>query len=540
MQTKYAFGRNTLPTPVVTVENGGSISGNNDTYYFWVKARNRVGHNTHSSSTQVVVGNAKQVRISAASFAIYDYEGWMNILVTVSKTNDYATSRTIYKQELYETDQVTRITPEDVIITTNFSLNGTSGSVEVEDIDALPTAELLNGFRISMVSTERVYEYSATSNLPADNITVLPALTGQWLAVPSNSLREVDVNASKELFQVNDNELIEAPLPAAFQFPVTIKYYIVNNELVNFNTGELQLNAYISDKSLQASYFVKVLGYLDLDNYVLDTTGIDYVNTVVTYPGTKIKLSKALPANNALVVEITPSLILDSTVVEGTYITLYPKLNQYEIVEGIGDYGEPVADIATLKALPNIVYKDRQVRFVESKRTFYAFDNESTLADNGDTVLIPAGNPTTGRWLANSVNILPETVTPEMLSDETVDLFTGTIETTTTTLTLSDEFVIDTDTSTNDYYILVAPEDDGGTTIINIIGTLANNTTRAILLELRQDTGTIEFHSSVIFPGGTSPIFSGNGKTDLFVLKLVKDGNGVTKKRGFMVQKDIG
>ena len=130
-------------------------------------------------------------------------------------------------------------------------------------------------------------------------------------------------------------------------------------------------------------------------------------------------------------------------------------------------------------------------------------------------------------------------ITPAMLSSSTLDLITGNeIETSTTNLTVASTFTINTDTATTDYFIVRTPAT--GTTTIDISGTLTNNSTRAVVLELRQQAGLVQFSNTISFPGGSLPLLSGNGKTDLFVLKLVRDGSGVTKKRAFMVQKDIG
>ena len=539
MQTRYAHGRNKLPAPVVTAETGGSISGNNATYYFWVKARNRVGYNVTSDPTAVTVANARRIRISAATFSTLASEGWVHIIVTVSTTNNYATSRVIYKQELFDSSQVNPVTPTDVLINQNFNLNGNAGSVELANAAALPTTELLNGFRVTLTSTGRVYEYKSVSTLPVDNVTVIAASVGQWVAVPSNSLRETDTNATKELFQVNASDLVAAPLPSILQSPVPIKYYIFNNDAVALNEGELQLNAYISDASIQATYYVKIIGYLNLTTFTLDTTGIDYVNTVVTLPTTKVRLSKPLPVGSAFVIEVTPNIQFTTSIVEGTYITLYPKLSPYTIITGVPDFGEPVADIAGAKALPTGTFKDRQVRYVESKRQLYGYDAESSAADNGDSVFAPAGNPPLGRWHALNTNIAAGSITPTMLSSSTLALISGNgIETTTNNINTASTFTINTDTATTDYFIVRTPTT--GTTTIDITGTLANNTTRAVILELRQQAGLVQFANTISFPGGSLPLLSGNGKTDLFVLKLVKDGSGVTKKRAFMVQKDIG
>ena len=72
------------------------------------------------------MANARRIRISAATFSTLASEGWLHIIVTVSKTNNYATSRVIYKQELFDVSQVNPVTPTDVLITQNFNLNGVS------------------------------------------------------------------------------------------------------------------------------------------------------------------------------------------------------------------------------------------------------------------------------------------------------------------------------------------------------------------------------------------------------------------------------
>ena len=350
MQTKYAYGRLSLPTPIITVENGGSISGNNDTYYFWIKGRNRVGYSNISTPLSLVIGNGKQIRISASTFSTYDYEDWRHFIITVSKTNDYTESRVIYKQELFEDNQVTEKTLTDIIISSNFVLNANLGSVLLTDANALPTTGLLHGFRVELESTGLVYEYLHGSTLTVDNVTVLPSLAGVWKNVPSNSLIESTVGCTKEIFEIPTEDLIIAPMHSVFQTAIPLKYYVINNEGASLPEAELSLNAYISDTSIKTKYWVKVLGYLNLTNYTLDTSGIDFVNVVVQYPNTKIKLSKPLPPNTAFVIEVTPELILDTIISEGTYITLYPKLNRYTTIDTPGDIGEAVADISSLKA----------------------------------------------------------------------------------------------------------------------------------------------------------------------------------------------
>jgi hypothetical protein len=183
--------------------------------------------------------------------------------------------------------------------------------------------------------------------------------------------------------------------------------------------------------------------------------------------------------------------------------------------------------------------KNNQVRFVYSKQTFYYFDETSTLADNGDSVLLPNDNPVTGRWKILTFSIPDGSITLEKLDDAVLETFQGNIETEVINLTNSTDLVINLDTSTFDYFIINCPNEDGDSTTINVTATLTNKTTKAVIIELRQKTGVVSFDNSLIFPSGSIPTFSGNNKTDLFVICLVRDDLGVTKKRIFLAQKDI-
>jgi hypothetical protein len=82
--------------------------------------------------------------------------------------------------------------------------------------------------------------------------------------------------------------------------------------------------------------------------------------------------------------------------------------------------------------------------------------------------------------------------------------------------------------------------DNGNTLIFNVSGTLANNDIKSCIIELRQNTAAVEFHSTITFPGGNAPVLSGAGKTDMLVLTLVKDSTGAVRKRGTISRSDIG
>lgn len=539
LRTQYASGRDKLSAPNITTTTG-NIQGNNNIYYFWVKARNRVGYNNVSTVSSKVINNDSGIVLQSSNFNSFEHEDWRHIIVCINTTNNFSSSRVIYKQRLYDYDELTALPINSISITNDYIING---DYTVDSIELLPdTTNLLNGYRIYVSQTDSVYEFiknTVNYEFTADNITSFQSVNGVWSLVPSNSLTEDSVTYRKELFEVNDNELEKGTIEDNLSNTSSIKYYIYNNSSLPISTGELALNDYSSDRSLLYKLDVRVLGYFNYNNNSIDISGINYVNTTVQYPDTAIQLNKPLPAYSALVIEVTPNILLENSIVDGTYISLYPKLNDYTTFSSLLSWADGVTDIATLKALPGSMYKDMQIRYVASKGLSYAFIASSTESDNGDTILIPNNAPTSGRWVATSTAILDNSITPNKLSESTLDLLTDNIKTTTISIVSGSNYTINLDTSNFDYFIINSPIEDGVTTYIDVTASLENNESKSIIIELRQQSGIVTFNNSLIFPGGNVPVLSGEGKTDLFVILINKDSSGNLKKRIFLVQKDV-
>lgn len=536
MQTRYASGRASLPAPTVTLNGTGDIAGGNTNYYFWIKGRNRVGYNEPSTVTTLSIPNNSQISLSAANFVQYSWEDWREFSIFTSKTNTFSTSRCIYKQPIYEDDQISEISLSSVAISADYVLNG-SGIIATPDL--LPTG-MPNGFRVLLSSTNKVYEFIVDSNEVVDGITVIAGSGGQWLLVASNSLTETSTAHNKQLYEVLESEFRPAPVESSFDSAVGLKYYLYNNDAAPLESGELDLNAFVSDSTLRVEYDVEIIGYLNLSSYALDTADIQYAGSIITYPETKLQLTKPLPDGSALVIALTPQIQVTGNVVKGTYITTYPKLNDYTLVDEVAYFSDPVLDLDTLRALPPSIYRDRQARFVYTKQNFYVFDAASALEDDGDTVIAPNTEPATGRWRILQQSLQDGSVTADKLAEDVVALINAEVRTTTVNLPISTSYVVNLDSQEFDYFIIKTPLDDGGTTTINVTATQANNTTKAAVIELRQKTGEVEFDASLLFPGGAVPTFSGNNKNDLFLIILTKDDAGVTKKRIYLTQKDIG
>ncbi|MGL5923689.1 hypothetical protein [Chroococcidiopsis sp.] len=541
MKTLFAHGRASLPAPVVTSTGAGGIQGAGQTYYFWLKARNRVGFNQFSPVQSITIANNKTLQLSPTSLNTFPWEDWRSIYLLVSTSNDPTTARIIYRFNVYEPDHHTLALISGNSFSDNYVLNGFGGTdpTTIATSAGLPAAPP-NGFRVTLQSTNRVYEWVANDESIVDNITVLSGIGGRWKIVLSGTVGCGPESATIELFEVAQSTFENAPLDPSSGIPIPLKYYVQNSTSNAVEIGELSLNAYLSDPALRYTYDVQVMGYLNLTTYALDTFNVQYAGSTVEYPATKIQLSKALPPGSALVLEITPVPSSNNVLLEGTYLTLYPKLNDYTIVEDVKYFGDPVADLSSLKSLPLSIYRPNQVRFVVSTQQFYVFSETSGLSDNGKTVIAPNVAAATGRWLSLKIEIPDSSITVPKLAPDVLALLETSIQTTTKTLDISTSLTIDLDAETYDYVIVNGPLEDGDPTLIDVVATLSNNETRAVLVELRSKTGLIQFSPSLLFPGGQIPTFGGNGKNDLFAILLTKDSNAVLKKRIYLLQKNIG
>jgi hypothetical protein len=536
MKTTYAASR-TLPIPTITASTGGSIEAN--TYYFFLVRRNRAGYTSPSPVKPLVVGASGSVTIDASNFNTLSYEDIKETLISVSTTNDYATSRIIYKFSHFASDYITPITPTNVVITANATLNSPSAYNNPADISAL--TGLLTGFRVILNGSGFCYEFEVGSVVAVDNITVLNHVAGRWFKTREASLYETTSLAEIDVISADQDTLLIAPLENINSIPVPIKYWIVNDTGGTLTGLRLNLSEYSSDPAIKLIFGVKIIGYINLTSFVLDTTGIDNLGVIQEYPTLDIALNKGIPDGSAVVIEVTPSSQLLDGISAQSFISIYPKLVNYSLLQDLLFWDAPVDNIAALKSLNSVQYKSGQVRLVESVNRPYKYDAASTANDNGDTVLIPNTNPTTGRWVVFDPALPDGSVGLDKLSSEVVDALGDQIKTNTVTISSPTNYTIDLDAD-YDYLILKTPVADISNTItnINFTATLTNNQTKALIVELVQNTGAVAFDNTILFPSGTTPVLSGNGKSDIILFSARKDSSGIVKKRGKIAITDAG
>jgi hypothetical protein len=537
MKTTYAASRTLLaPTITTSTLSGSVVSG---TYYFFLTRRNRAGYTSPSPVATVVLSGTGSVTIGANNFNTLSYEDIKETLISVSTTNDYATSRIIYKFNHFAADYITPITPADVVITANATLNSLTSYSNPADIAAL--TGLLTGFRVQLSVNGFCYEFLQGSAEPVDNITVLNHAAGRWFKTREASLYETTSLAEIDVISADQDTLLVAPLENISSIPIPIKYWIVNDTGGTLTGLRINLSEYSSDPAIRLVFGVKIIGYINLTSFVLDTTGIDNLGVVQEYPTLDIALNKGIPNGSAVVIEVTPSSQLLDGVSAQSFISIYPKLVNYSLLQDLLFWDAPVDNIAALKSLNSVQYKSGQVRLVESVNRPYKYDAASTASDNGDTVLIPNTNPTTGRWVVFDPALPDGSVGLAKLSSEVITALGDQIKTNTVTISSPTNYTIDLDAD-YDYLILKCPLTDISNTVtnINFTATLTNNQTKALIVELVQNTGAVAFDNTILFPSGTTPILSGNGKSDIILFSMRKDSLGIVKKRGKIATTDAG
>ena len=525
MKTLYAGGRPVLPSPTVTTI-AGSIQGAATTYYFWLKGKNRVGYNNPSNSANIVVNDNQGIRIAASTFGLLPFESWQKLTVYSSTTNDFLSSRALATFNVVAEDQITYNTAANIDIVDDGILNL---PLSITDPSLLPDNPP-NGFRVFITGKAAAYEYRLGSAATANDINILDSTSGKWHIV--DSVFDLDTSHNLELSQVTTFDA--APLDDISNTIVPLRYYILNDTGSPVQ-GNIQLNTYISN-NIPVQFNFAVIGYLSFTNYTLDTVSIDYQS--ITPFEENLALSKPLPINSAVVLDVYP-FVEAPVLPTGTFVTVYPKISSYDAVVAPTYFDKPVDDLAELAAIlvENII--DGQVRYVKSKRSFYIYDATSTTVVNGNDIIAPSSNPTQGRWLSSSTAIASDSIGISQLKQEVIDALEDDTKVTTINLLNSLPYTIDLDTGF-DYFIINCPTDSGITVALDVNATLANNSTLSCAVELRQNTAAIGFDGSITFPGGVAPALSGNGKTDMIVLSIVKDDQGNVRKRGLLSRNDIG
>lgn len=533
MLTTFAFGRNPLPAPIISVSTGGNIPGGGNTYYFWIKGRNRAGFSTESLSTTIVIPNSGQLTFSSLNFQQFDYEDWRSFHLLISSTNDVATSKIFYKRENYNSDE--QLLPISNVIFNNTDILSPN---TIASFSNFPN-DIPNGYRVFITSVSSVYEMNTTSTLIPNGVTVITGVVGNWELVESNNLYEPTSDLDLVLEVIDSENVIKSDLNTVAETK-EVKYYIINNDQVSI-AGEINLNQQFSNPSVNVTFDVKVIGYLDLTTFVLDTSNIDNVGIFQEYPSNNITLNKSIPSNSACVLTIVPKLnFISNTLIANTSISLYPKIVNYTLITTPELIGEPVATLSALGQLASQVVRNGQIRHVESKNRYYYYKSTDTTAPDGNFVIAATFG---GRWLSVQVELLDGSVTLAKLDPSITSLFNLTTSTVDIAVANPTTYNLNFNDVDEEYIRLTTSLDDGFLTpfVFNFTHSSFPGTNISIekIVELVYRTSPVSFDNSISFPGNTIPTPSGNGSRDLFLLQITQDNVGNSYKRMIVIAQDV-
>jgi len=545
MITTYAWGRNPLPKPIVTTitNNSSNLTLFGD-FYFWIKAKNLVGFTEESLSTKITIpsnfNSSNQpiyntdIVISSVNFQQFVYENWLEFYLIYSDTDDIQTGRIIYKRKNYDDNG-------NLLPISNFILDKNqlfTTPKNVPNTISLPT-NVLEGFRIRIDSfSNSVYEFTQ-DNLTPNNITILNGTNGFWRLLDSNSLIEdyVDIDLAVEM--VSENE-IQPIILNTINDRKSIKYYVINNSLP-FVEGNVILNETFTNSSLVATFDVKIIGYLNLDNFSLDTSGINNINVFIEYPTNNIILNKPLPFNHALVLEIVPNINnVRNNIIFNSSIYLNPKIENYVKITPALHWAEPVADLDVLQYLLPIQITDYQIRFVKSKQVYYYYVSNSSLTVDGDNVIQPIN--VSGRWLKSTIDVRDNSITFQKLDNDLKSYFSNITKIEYITYNTLGLNILELSNYDADYFVIKTPIEDGTFTPFTFdfnYNNLDVSKSKEFVVEFKYRDSTFRFDNFIKFSNNNIPLPSGNNKTDIFIFQYQVSDNNIITKRGFVYAQNV-
>ena len=377
MTTQFASGRSSVLAPAVYITTGGLIQGANNTYYFWLQCRGRMGYNQPSTPFSVTIPNNSTVSIVIPGLSYIESEDWHEFLIYTSTTNDFNTARLVGTYAALQSNQITHTIlgsntplstdPKQIVLAQDYHLNFSSMVALATDLPAVP----LHGMRRFITSLSRTYRYDATSTATANNDTVLTATTGRWLYSESSNLIEnptsltTSINGCDQNINLADEnpDLIFARYDVTGNVGTPIRYYLKSASNTTVAKGtRIVLSVRIDNKDVTDDFSglldIVVYGKVVTSNYSLDTTNMPSAGSVVSYDHftRNILLEDDLLTDELLLLSVTPRFAatdIDTTITASVSLSLYPYFDS-----NISSYNE--ANIA----IGDLIFSESDRRLV--------------------------------------------------------------------------------------------------------------------------------------------------------------------------------
>lgn len=332
--TQYQSGRQTLSLSSgdIVVTNDGSL-GVTNTYYFSIQGQNRVGLNLNSSIIAKTITPTSKVTITLPE--ILPGEGWLNIIISASTTNDPETLTQIVSIPRSEAT-----TP--VVLTSPEILKLTTSDRTVANPASLPSAPF-QGLCRYVTSLNYYYVYDQYSTATVNGLTVLSATTGRWLQIGSINTYIEDTQDSggcdqdvrtPNLKVISESYAVDGSKGAGTTFWIRNDYSTV---IPSGTRVSCLVRLYEEDRSqlFDSLLILESPGYIDLTTGVLDVSTA--IGEIPYQPKTQfLTLPEDLPNGRAMVVTVSPKFRpehLDNQVPYlanlTTYLTFAPTTGIY-------------------------------------------------------------------------------------------------------------------------------------------------------------------------------------------------------------------
>ena len=352
MTTQFASGRNQLLPPSIYNIGSGNIMGGSTLYYFWLQGRNRVGYNTPSTSSSMVVPNNCALGITIAGINYLDSENWFEFLIYTSQTNDFSTAQLVGSYRALDVDQITKRTlgsstplssdPHQIVLTENYQLNITTTVTDPTVLPVLP----IHGMRRFITSLSQTFRYDETSTATVNNTTVLSATTGRWIYTGSTHLVEDPTDLTNDPNGCNQDlntiagnpDLILATYNVSGNIGIPVHYYLKSSSNTTITKGTpIVLSARIDDIDVTSDFNllfdIIIYGKVSTTDYSLITTNFLSAGSSVPYDHFKhnIILEDDINPNEYLLLSITPHFAttdIDINITPQVSLSIYPYFAQ--------------------------------------------------------------------------------------------------------------------------------------------------------------------------------------------------------------------
>lgn len=337
----YAGGKNTqYSAPLISQVSGGDTTALSEGVYRAVfRFKNKVGFSQDSlPSNPITLSAGKKLKVTIPFSVMSSGDSWDSVIIALSKDNSpYYTACEVFLRDTtnyLNRDYLFSLFPVEVYFSSDLDLNLNKQLDYLSDLESINYSDYLNGSVIKILQTNEYYTIYKT---PINKTVYTPygrsnpySLDQKW----DKDIREFTSNVSISYYN--------PPYSANGSVGYPDYYFIYNDSPSYIPKGtRIGFTFFIGDQDYSVEfeylYKVRLLGYVNLNNGVLDTKDesnvIDMFNLnqekPCLYKKSDLVLPKNLPSGFACLLQVYPKYSyyqLSNTIPANFDITVTPFL----------------------------------------------------------------------------------------------------------------------------------------------------------------------------------------------------------------------